>query len=467
LAKGFSSTEANALRAYNKNPEAIKAAYGQEYSVGKYLGNQIKLFDKDMANIKKGIAQTEALSVIQVPELDQAESLLPHLPAVNAKRLVDFLKDQPFTNNKSLDPQINLLHEWGTRLEKQMSQDGSVPAELMYNWKKELQTATKYNNENTNLIEDKLKEAAYGARVLVENAANQAAQAGSKEAATFTGLMRKAASKLDTIDFIRDELGKNPSKWPEKGQRLMTTIFGKNEKLLQERMAQLDSDHGTSFLETARQMKYANQLGQGSPGWTSGSATGRSMYSSALGLGVGSLASFATGDSKYAGLGLSIGAIASSPKVASALLGASDNMTGFWRAMVSKPEVLQRLAGIMETRAARVGVQKSTGAIGGLLDSVAEGIGGKEWTTPAQSSKELAKIRVPLQIKTLAGQVYNSLVKDGPISAGSTVRVIADTPYFLGLVHYWDLYQKRMQAAATAVGLQKIQDDKGSISIKQ
>ncbi len=123
--------------------------------------------------------------------------------------------------------------------------------------------------------------------------------------------------------------------------------------------------------------------------------------------------------------GAALGALATSPKVGAYVLGSSGAISGFVRKMFANPRAIDTVAGRLMAKGADV--------------------------------QALKVIRAPIEIRRIAQAIQTTLQKEGPKSAASLTRVIADTPYFVGLVHYFDLaeqVQKRTEAPGVAKRLQ-------------
>lgn len=255
----------------------------------------------------------------------------------------------------------------------------------------------------------------------------EAERVGGQDGATYAALMKKASQKARLGDYIMKKIGTDPE---EGGARLLRNIFGPKNEVALARMRRLDEMYGTNFTAEAQAANYARQLGgTGAPRSTPGlfpvQATGRA----ALGIiGGGYIADKASGASdvlppelKTAGqvLGGAI-ALASSPRVGRKIIGASDRMTGFANALFSQPSTLAVMAGI-----------------------------------PVKGANNTPRPRIPEDVRRIAREVWDTFKKDGPMSAASTVRLIADTPYFLPFVHYHEVASRQFQGMDAAQGIAK------------
>jgi len=127
-------------------------------------------------------------------------------------------------------------------------------------------------------------------------------------------------------------------------------------------------------------------------------------------------------------LGKAAGTAASSPRMHSLAVGTSDKITGFVGKMLDRPDVLSRLSGE---------VFKVPGGGAGRMS-------------------------VPNEVKQIAKELKTTIEKEGPLSAASTTRLIADTPYFLGLVHYFEIAERNMIQNSRAKAVAKDSSENSS-----
>lgn len=395
LVEQISGNKASTLRAFNRNAEAIKGASNTQAEIGANLVDFLQ-------SQKSGL-----------PEVQQAELLLEKLPPVNATRLLKHLQSAAGKgNNPGEDSGKKLLLEWANRFSSRMDSKGMVPASVMNEFKRDMQRAAEDAfGKETNHYLTNLKIGSRVARMSIEEAARAK---GGEAGKLYVDLMGRAAGKVSLLKFMGRQLGNSVEVQEKRAEGFISNIFGKNKTVVQQRLADLDSKFGTNFLEQARNANYAKELGpNGVPQMLSTHPTGRSLIGMALGGAAGAAVGAVTGDSPKTGA--LIGAVASSPRAGAMMLGASSQITGFVRRMVANPEALARLAG-------RVQASGSPNA-----------------------ARQAATLRVPFEVRKVADAIYTSLQKDGPISAGGVTRLIADTPYFVGLVHYYDLAEQRMK----------------------
>lgn len=540
VVSGVTGVEANALRAFNKNPSALKSAAGTEDKIGADLTDF--LFNQKKARL---------------PEHDAADQLLDALPNVDASKMVNYLRSYKKGANPKLDSQIDLLHEWADRLEQQLapgakkvannyisSQQAAIESaaaqkvsalqesiarkraiinstieiqgkgvvgtaekaqgaalksaeasanttsnllEIQKNAAQRLKMldadlakgmseieafkvsslaqikkdATKLASESvgselknvsarkmreavsdlqdaaldqfgeqSNLYVSALKVASRRGRVdLVETARNAGGEAGKN----YADLMDKVSEKVGLLKYVGKQLGRTVEAQEKNSERFISTMFGKNKTLLRQRMGELDQKFGTNFLELAEHANAAKQVGKGGvPGILPASPTGKSLLgtglSSSIGGGVGALVAGPAGAVAGGAIGGAIGTAASSPRAGAAIIGMSDSISGFVNRMVANPEAVARLAGRMTAKGNYAGA---------------------------------ARLNVPIEIRALSDQIYKAFQKDGPISAASSTRLIADTPYFLGLVHYFDVAERQQtgQGAISGIAKQKTQSN--------
>lgn len=386
LAKGvekLTNVPASAIRAYNKNSGAIRSAAGSESRIGRELDE----FISSATNSK-------------LPEVQAAEKLLPELPAVDASKMLSYLRSIK-SPSPGEAPAAEKLREWATWAENQITAQGgnakAVPAPAMRNIIEKMQefARSEYGRES-NLLLDGIKQAAHIARRdLVETAVSKGGQNG----ALYRDLMMKAAEKRKILGFVRKQLGTHPEVIEKRSEAFISRLFGPNKEIVLKRMEALDSKFGTNFVEQAQNALHARQLGpNGIPPWFTKHQTGAAL----LGAGTG----YAVDGPKGAAIGLAL----SSPRMGAKVIGMSDKVSGVARAMFSDPKALAEVA-----------------RYGG----------------------------VPFEVRTLAKEIQTALIKDGPMSAGSVLRLAADTPYFVGLVNAFDVAKKRGAKSARHEALEQ------------
>lgn len=379
----LTGTSAKALRASNVNGKEIQRAFGTEGDIG-----------RDLVDFLQS-------SKSKLPEQKLAEELLPQLPAINATKVINYLRGIKPGIDPSLDSKVGILHEWADRI--QNSTQGNltqVPATAMRDIVNQIQASVEEQyGKDSPFLATHLKNASRIARMSIVDAAKAE---GGEVGQTYINLMEKTAQKVGTLKFIRKQLGSSADMQQRNSQSFISNLFGKNKEVIRSRMAQLDSEFGTNFMELAQNANLAQQLGKGGkPSALSNLGTGKA----ALGTVTGAV----TGGTP----GAIVGALASSPRAGAAIIGASDKITGFVRRMFANPDALSRL--------------KSSGA-------------------------------TPIQVRRIARDIENAFVKDGPISASGVTRLVADTPYFIGLVHAFELEERKQKNQTAASALDKLQN---------
>lgn len=392
------------------------------------------LLDKKNATVpqlKAAGAELEARRAGTLEEINTSEA--SHKKAIEGERAG--LLERQRAENARLDEAERALRS---------SPDLKIPARLMRTFVDELQDAASDQfGRESNLYKTALKIASRRERMaIVETAAAEGGDVGK----LYVQTMAKAAEKVGVLKFIKKQLGKDVDTMAKNSQGFIDRVLGKNKDFVQTRMADLDTKFQTNFVERARQAQMASELGKGgTPSYFANIPTGRSMLGNSVGKTVGTavggviglvgggrhgqgLGGAAIGAPIGRAIGGAVGTAASSPKLGALIVGSSDAVSGFVRTMLAKPEVLQRLAGqIAKAPSTDVG------------------------------NRALARLAVPWEIRRLAQEIQTTLTKDGPRSASSVVRLVADTPYFIGLVHYFDLMEQREKRNDLRGGIQSLQ----------
>lgn len=409
----LSGTDARALRAFTRDSERLQ-----------------KAFDSGKAIALDGVGEQQGFAdfLIQqkfsrLPEVSKANELLTtRFPRVDAKPLIDYLKSIKSSNNPALDSQAKIVNEWGQRLANQVGKDGKVDASLFRTWIDELQQAnSKFYSGDAPFVNATLIRAASKANVQLRKTAVEMAKSGQPEGQLYIDLMKKAADKRRILSFFYKRLGSKPEQIEQRAEGFINNLFGKNKTIQQRRMQELDRKFDTNFLELAKSADLARKLGNGGiPQLLPGQSTGKSLTSLAAGgLVAGGAAALGGQDSSSIGTAAVLGAVAASPRVGANIIGASDSVTGFLRKLVANPKAIERLA------------RKSTG-------------------------KTAARLRVPLEVRKIAQEIQNAFNTDGVESAAGIVRVAADTPYFLGLVHAFDVVERQQNEKNLGVALEQL-----------
>ena len=381
-----SGTDEAALRAYNRKGPVIRAASNSEASIGADL--------VDFLQSKRAA----------LPERTMADKLLPQIGEVDASPMIKALEGAKSGTRPGEGALHGRFDEWVQRI-KAASTDGNskMGAEKLRDLVDDLQSvASGEFGRESNYYLTALKQAARAGRQSILDTAGKSGEVGQ----TYTKLMEKAAEKRQILGYIKNRLGKGDEAQARNAEGFIKNLFGPNKTLTLSRMQALDQEFGTNFVEMAKNTRFAAQLGpNGTPEILSAHKTGKSL----LGL--------ATGGALGGTPGAAIGAVASSPRAAAGVLGASDSITGFVRRMVANPKALERLAN-----------------------------GG---------------VSTPLEIRRVAQEISRAMIKDGPISAGSVTRIVADSPYFIGLVHGFEISERRDKKNMGQSALNKFGEQQG------
>lgn len=442
----LSGAPVESIRVFNRFPKEVRAAAGTEYKAGQELVD----FVMDPRKSK-------------IVELHEADQMLPHLPDVSPKPLLDFMRSfqpDPKNLNPAMTEQLDRLRQMAEKLESRLPQKAlagesgigagqavadeaaKVPAATMRQFVDELQDAADGHYEReSSFYMARVKDAARIARLSI---VDEAKASGGDVGNTYVELMKKGADKVKVLQFIRNELGSTTTQMQRNAERVSDKFFGKNKTFQGERLQDLDNAWGTNFSERLKYAQAAEDLGitnaHQSPSLSPMQTTGRSSLGINLGRVAGAAAGgaigyLATGDERGGGerlsgaaiggtMGAFAGGIASSPRMGSLVVGTSDNITGFMRRLVSDPRALHFVAGEAPLAGKLAGFRPAGAGEG----------------ANAIATKRLA---IPYQVQRLAKEISTALVKDGPESAASVTRLIADTPFFAGVVHYIDLAQRK------------------------
>ncbi len=450
----LSGVPANSLRAHNRNPKAMREAAGSENEIGQSLVNW--LMDRRKSKL---------------PELDAADALLDKLPDVPVGKLLNYLRSFKKGADAKLDSQVELLHQWAARIEsrlptvevatKEAASSGGlisgaervpitrinpkarISARQMRELVDDLQDAAQDQfGQESNFYLTAIKKASHEARMaIIETAKREGGAAGK----LYDRSMTKAAGRVELLKWVSRQLGRDETTMRQNAQAFIDRIFSKNKEFRAARLAEMDAKFGTNFLERARLAQMAEDVGaKGTPAFFSRHSTGRSLLGMAVGGAIGGAADLVVGgDGK---IGAALGGVASSPKAGAMLIGVSDSMTQFARRMIANPEAIARLAGQLHSKLPK-------NVSGELLR---RGGSRQEQAAYDAVAKKLTSLKVPVEIERLAQEIEKTLTKDGPKSAMGTIRIIADTPYFAGLVHYYDLIERRQGRKDTESAISKM-----------
>lgn len=395
----LSGTPADVLRAASKNPQGLRKAFGTQADIG-----------DDLTDFLLSAKRSK------LPEVQQAEKLLPQLPEVDATPVLKFLKGFKRGLDPSKDSQVELLNQWGTRIQNQLKGENvkKLPAEVMREIVDDLQNAASEEfGKQSGFLGNQLKTASRLARTSISDTA---AKEGGDTGRLYNELMKKGSEKREILKFFGKSLGTNPDTMLVRSEAFVDRIFGKNKSVAQSRMQQLDSMFGTNFYERSQLAAQAKQLGnQGKPALFSNLTTGKSGLGTStgatLGGALGGLVLGPAGVVPGAAFGGAIGNIASSPRAGAALIGATDRIAGITRKLFADPAAINRIA-------------KGGG--------------------------------YPIEVRRIAQEIEKGLRLDGPIGASGVVRLAADTPYFLGLAHAFEIESRKRNENVAGRALERI-----------
>ena len=389
----LSGVSVGALRAYNKDPKAIRGASNSEGAIASELVDFLQ-------NSRKSL----------LPESKLARELLPQMPDVDGSGLIKFMKTPPPNlRPDQMEAWSQVKGKWAEWVENRIKLGGGsgnkVPAKVMREIVDDLQDVG--FDKNAPFLNVLLRQAQRVGNDSIRTMAGAAGKNGEK----YLQLMEKAAEKQGILKFLRGQMGipkrgvPDPAVVQQRAQNFVTRIFGKNKEAALSRMRDLDTKFGTNFVEQAQNANYASQLGPGGkPALFSNLNTGKAA------LGV------VTGGAMGGTPGAIAGSAASSPKAGAFIVGSSDKITGFIRRMVANPAALDRLG-------------KGNAA--------------------------------PLAVRTIALEISRTINKDGPISAAGVTRLVADTPYFLGLVHAFELAERQQEKGTAERAVVRMQHNSG------
>lgn len=421
VAKGvaqLTGSSPEAIRAYLRDKWLVRGAAGREFQMGRALVDKV-----------------EDLRETRFLERQQADELLNQMPEIDASNVLSFFKAKPGNIRPDLKSGYDRLNsEWAPWLEKQLGVTAAKPSTVTTqqvasittrsggNLQTGFQRTTEVPAPKTVTVSparlrqaiDDLQDAAkkaYGVEsgpvmeLIKEGAARARTEllvhAGKQGeiGQTYVGLMEKVAEKRALVNQIKGFLGRTSETRDKNAERFVTNLFGKNRTFIEAKMTEFDQKFGTNFVELARAARFARELGpKGKPNVFSNLTTGKSLLSTV------------TGGAIAGPPGAVVGAAIGSPALGASVIGASDKISGFVRRMFANPEALKRIKGL-----------------------------------PG----------VSLEIRTIAKNIETAFVKDGPLTAASSLRAVADSPYFVGLVHYYDVAERELEKKIAQGAVQK------------
>ena len=378
-----SGADEQVLRSFGMASKQIKKMAGREKELGDGLSDIILTGKNSM-----------------LPEVVEAKAILDRAQGfkrVDATNVVEFLTKASRGTNPAQDSQIRFLNEWGTRLKAKLGDlKNADPAKL----RKELdvisgEVADKFGDREAKFSSKMLAKAYVMGNASLKDAARKSGEDGQK----YLDLMGLASKKRSVLRFLGKSMGRTDEKIQENSERFIKQVVGPNKELAMKKLAQLDNLYGTNFAKNAEHAGIARKLDISSGG-TEGllpKSSGRSRFGQGLGSTIGAGIGGAIGSAAGApvagaaigaGVGGAAGTAFTGPRGARVLLGTSDSITGFARAVMNNQQALSGIA--------RTAKQKEV--------------------------REAAKI------------LSNELQKNGPVSMTGVMRMMADTPIFVGLV---------------------------------
>lgn len=412
----LSGMDPKAARMYNKNATEMLSHSGKKPEIAR------EFIDFVFSDAIKAL-----------PERVEADKLLPLLPDVETAPLLNFLEQKianPTKEQAAVMAELADRAKWVRgQIKIHGGKNGRVSAEGMRDITDQLQeVVSSYYQKDRNAIPDwanPLKEAAAIGRGEIVGTAERFGGANGKQ---YVDLMAKAAEKRQALKLVTDKLGKDYRYWPKAVENYMNQMFGRSGTAQSEAMKAIDKTFGTDFFAKAEMAHYADKLGPLGPSpvnevrtgaYTKGTSVGATVggtlggaLGGILGAGVGDpMTGAKVGGAIGATVGGGVGFAASSPKVGAMIIGTSDKISGVINAINKYPDVLIRL----------------------------------------QSSN------APKEVKKMATILDRTLKADGPVSMGSAMRVMADFPLFVGLVHHMHKSLTAEERAALQAGLEKME----------
>lgn len=407
-AAAMSGVGADVLRASKSRFKQIGEAAGQEAAIGKYVANTLD------QQAKAGALEVAA-----------TKKMLRNVPGtIDTRGIVDRMLKAP----SNVDPlemkrgtYQELSEQWAPWIGREFERMGVDPSaaplwavrEVVDGLQDVVRKMKGYDKIENPVVTQRLLSAS--GRLNAE--INSLAQKAGGDGVVYRGLMEKAAERTKFAKFLQKKIGKDVEAG---GERLVRGLFGSRSDIAAKRMEQLDKIYGSNMLEQSKDAFFARQIGSTRGGTAANTPTNRLGWNPRHTTGkavLGAIAGDAVAE-QTTGISASdyiprplrkpiqvAGAVAgtalmaaSSPRVARALLGASDKVTDAATKVLAEPNVLLRMAS-----------QPGT----------------------------------PTTVKQIAAQLGSVLKKDGPVSAAGAMRVIADTPYFFPFLHYHEIASRR------------------------
>lgn len=441
VVENVTGTPAKSLSEFNKNPTGVKAAFGTETEITENLLDFL-------LNAKKS----------KLPELQQADAMLDHLPDVEIGSVLKFLRSVKKTTAPESDAVAKRLSEWADRIELRLPRTagqkpviGTSPsgapiygeAAQTVSTKAPARMVREFIDDMQGILDDKgaygreagayLNTLKFAARSMRKGIIDTAKAEGGEAGAVYEGLMVKGAEKVRLLKYMGKKLGRTEELQAANGDKLFRETFGTNGTFIQSRMKDLDAkfadevgEFGGPFFQRYQLAQHAKQLGNnGAPAWLPQQTTGAFSKGSnilgtvmgaggtAVGYAAGGPATAAVGGLVAGAVGKGMGTVLSSPKMGRVIVGAAENITKAAKIMFADPAALKVI---------------SQGRVG---------------------------VKLPIELRQIAFEIEHALTHDGPASAAGVLRLVADTPYYAVLLHAFDIAQTNQQKATQRSALMK------------
>lgn len=410
--KQASNIAAEAYQAYNKNPEAIAKAFGTEASLGAEI-----------------VGYLQNAKASRTTESQLARELLPQMPDVDASKMLKFMRAKPGNvrpdEAKAYEALNNVWADWTENQIRTYGADPSkkVPAAVMRDVIDDLQKVA-FDKDNPG-IKPLLRQAQHIGNEDLLNVARTQGKMGE----AYEMLMGLASKKQGLMKAVLKQAGRTPEEQVLNAERLVKQVHGENKTVVRSMWKQLDDALGTNlvevaersgfddpnFLKSAKRIQaqnaapepflprsenalYSRQFGEGGPGFMPNFSTGAAIKSTIAGNAFGGLAGLATGNPGTGMvIGNIIGGVAASPRANAMMIGATDKLGKFVQLATENPRILE----------------------------------------------QISRKGYPPLVRDAAKEISKTLKQDGPLSAGSSLRLLADTPYFFALAQAFFLESKK------------------------
>jgi hypothetical protein len=385
----LSNVKLDTIRASGRFGPQIRAQAGEETSIGKELAD-IVLQGRNS----------------KLEEVIQAKGLLDSFPKVDASKMVSLLKEVKKASNPRLDSQVRLLNEWGVRAEKELGDVTKADPQKLRSFLDDVgaEVSARFGDVDAQFIHKQLARAYGAGNASIRTTASGQGEVGQR----YLDLMNLASQKRSVLRFIGKSLGSTEETAYNRANGFIERVVGKNQSIGMAKLKQLDGLYGTNLAEKAQLAGYARELGMtkgGVEGLISQHRTGKSLLASGVGSTVGgavgamvgsAVGSPMVGSAVGSGVGFAAGTALGGTRGARLLLGSSDKISGFIQREVERQEVL-------------------SGVASGKFDP---------------------------RVKEAAGLLLKDLKQHGPRTMSGTMRILADTPIFLGVVSAFEMAER-------------------------